>query len=93
LLEENKLNSIVTSSTKTRSWLEIIISGVAQEIPPLEYVESKYWGAFKNPVTHRNVVYLQPTKKQIRLHMRLLLTFEEALCKRFQRRRNGLKLA
>src|SRR4030067_1189864 len=79
MLEENKLKSIVTSSTETRSWLEIIISGVAEEIPALEYVESKYWGAFKNPVPHRNVVYLQPTKKQIRLHTRLPLTFDEAL--------------
>ena len=61
------MNSIVTSSTETRSWLELLISGVAEQIPQLEYVESKYWGAFKNPVTHRNVVYLQPTKKQIRL--------------------------
>ena len=73
------MKSIVTSSTETRSWLEIIISGVAEEIPPLEYVESKYWGAFKNPVTHRNVVYLQPTKKQIRLHTRLPLTFDDVL--------------
>jgi len=79
MLEENRLKSIVTSSAETRSWLEIIISGVAEEIPPLEYVESKYWGAFKNPVTHRNVVYLQPTKKQIRLHTRLPLTFDDVL--------------
>jgi hypothetical protein len=76
--EEEKL-SILTSSPETRSWLEIIISGVAEEIPTLEYVESKYWGAFKNPVTHRNVVYLQPMKKQIRLHTRLPLTYDEAL--------------
>ncbi len=74
-----KLNNIITSSTETRSWLELVISGVAEQIPQLEYVESKYWGAFKNPATHRNVVYLQPTKKQIRLHTRLPLTFDEAL--------------
>jgi hypothetical protein len=73
------LNSIVTSSKETRSWLELVISGVAEQLPQLEYVESKYWGAFKNPTTHRNVVYLQPTKKQIRLHTRLPLTFDEAL--------------
>ncbi len=73
------VNSIVTSSSETRSWLELIISGVAEQVPQLEYIESKFWGAFKNPMTHRNVVYLQPTKKQIRLHTRLPLTFDEAL--------------
>lgn len=73
------MNSVVTSSAETRSWLELVISGVAEQIPRLEYVESKYWGAFKNPATHRNVVYIQPTKKQIRLHTRLPLTFDETL--------------
>ena len=75
----NELNSIVTSSPETRSWLELLISGVSEQIPQLEYIESKYWGAFKNPTTHRNVVYLQPTKKQIRLHTRLPLTFDDSL--------------
>ena len=73
------MNNIVTSSAETRSWLELIISDVADQIPQLEYVESKYWGAFKSSATHRNVVYLQPTKKQIRLHTRLPLTFDGAL--------------
>jgi len=73
------LNSIITSSAETRSWLELLISSVTEQIPQLEYVESKYWGAFKNPTTHRNVVYLQPTKKKIRLHTRLPLTFDDAL--------------
>jgi hypothetical protein len=73
------LNSIITSSAETRSWLELIISGVAEQVPQLEYVESKYWGAFRNPATHRNVVYIQPTKRQMRLHTRLPLTFDEAL--------------
>lgn len=71
--------SIVTSSAETRTWLELLISAVAEQVPALEYVESKYWGTFKNPATHRNVVYIQPTKKQIRLHTRLPLTFDEAL--------------
>jgi hypothetical protein len=73
------LSSIITYPTETRSWLELIISGVEDQTPQLEYKESKYWGAFKNPTTHRNVVYLQPTKKQIRLHTRLQLTFDDAL--------------
>jgi hypothetical protein len=73
------LNNIVNSHPETRSWLELIISGVAEQIPQLEYKESKYWGAFKNLTTHRNVVYLQPTKKQIRLHLRLPMTFDQEL--------------
>ena len=79
LIHGELVNSIITSSTETRSWLELLISGVADQSPQLEYIESKYWGAFKNPTTHRNVVYLQPTKKQIRLHTRLPLTFDDAL--------------
>jgi hypothetical protein len=75
----NTLNSIVTSSTETRSWLEIVISSVAEQLPQLEYEESKYWGAFKNPQTNRNIVYIQPTKKQIRLHTKLPLTFDHML--------------
>ena len=71
--------SIVTSSAETRAWLELLISGVAEELPTLEYNESTFWGAFKNPTTHRNVVYIQPTKKQIRLHTRLPLTYDDAL--------------
>ena len=73
------MSSIITSSTETRSWLELIISNITEQIPTLEYVESKYWGAFKNPTTHRNIVYLQPTKKQIRIHTRLPLTFDDSL--------------
>ncbi len=71
--------SIVTSSAETRGWLELVISAVTEQLPTLEYLESKYWGTFKNPVTNRNVVYIQPTKRQIRIHTRLPLTFDEAL--------------
>jgi hypothetical protein len=71
--------SIVTSSAETRTLLELVIAGVAEQLPALEYMESKYWGAFKNPQTHRNIVYIQPTKKQVRLHTKLPLTYDEAL--------------
>jgi hypothetical protein len=71
--------SIVTSSAETRTWLELLISSVTEQLPTLEYTESKFWGAFKNPTTHRNIVYIQPTKKQIRLHTRLPLTYDKAL--------------
>ena len=73
------MSSIITSSSETRSWLELIIAGVAEQIPDLQYTESKFWGAFKNPATYRNVVYIQPTKETIRIHMKLPLTFDEAL--------------
>ena len=73
------MSSIVTSSAETRSWLRLIVSSLAEQLPQLEYAESKYWGVFKNPTTNRNVVYIQPTKEQIRLHTRLPLTFDEAL--------------
>ncbi len=73
------MDSTVKASTDTRSWLELIISGIAEQLPMLEYIESTYWGTFKNSVTHRNIVYLQPTKKQIRIHTRLPLTSDDAL--------------
>lgn len=71
--------SIVSSSVETRNWLGLIISEVAGQNPQLEYIESKYWGTFKNSITKRNVVYLQTTKKQIRVHTPLPLNFDEAL--------------
>ena len=77
--DEPALSSIITSSAETRSWLELIISSLAEQLPQLEYTESKYWGVFKNRTTNRNVVYIQPTKEQIRLHTRLPLTYDEAL--------------
>jgi hypothetical protein len=77
--QANELNSISPSSPETRNWLQLIISRTTEQIPQLEYTESKYWGAFKNPATHRNVVYIQPTKKQIRLHTRLPLSYDDAL--------------
>ena len=73
------MSSIVTASAEPRSWLKLIVSSLAEQLPQLEYAESKYWGVFKNPTTNRNVVYIQPTKEQIRLHTRLPLTYDEAL--------------
>ena len=70
---------MVTSSVETRGWLELIRSGIAEYTSQLEYVESQFWMAFKNRATHRNVVYLQPTKKQIRLHTHLPLSFDASL--------------
>ena len=70
---------MVTSSSETRDWLQLLISAVTKQIAHLEYVESKFWGTFKNRLTHRNVVYLQSTKKQIRLHTRLPLSYDDAL--------------
>ena len=76
---ENYVQNIVTSSPKTRAWLELIIAAITKQNPQLEYFESKYWAAFKNPISHRNIVYLQPTKKQIRLHTPLPLSYDDDL--------------
>lgn len=49
------------------------------EIPSAEYREFTNWASFKNPVTKRKFVYLQPLKKQIRLFTELPLPFDSKL--------------
>lgn len=70
---------LVTSSSETMRWLDIIKSNINKEIPLAEYNESIYWASFKNPTTKRKVVYLQPFKKQIRLFTKLPLSFDTKL--------------
>jgi len=73
------MDVLATSSPKTIEWLNIVKSNIKKKLPSLEYNESKYWASFRNPDTHRNVVYLQPYKNQIRLFTRLPLSFDNEL--------------
>lgn len=70
---------LITSSPETLRWLDIIKSNISREIPSAEYNESTNWASFKNPVTKRKFVYLQPFKKQMRLFTELLASFDTVL--------------
>ncbi len=74
-----RVEILVRSPPETRNWLELIITGVATNTSQLEYVKSQFWGTFRNSATRRNVVYVQPTRKQIRLHMHLPLSYDDNL--------------
>jgi len=73
------LGVLITSSPETLRWLAIIKSKISREIPSAEHNESTYWASFKNPVTKRKFVYLQPFKKQMRLFTELPSSFDTVL--------------
>lgn len=74
-----KLDILVTSSPKTLGWLNFIKSNVIKEISSMKYIEAKYCASFKSHDTKRNVVYLRPSKNQIRLFTELPLSFDNKL--------------
>ena len=59
--------------------MKIVKYNIRKKNSSLEYSEAKYWASFKNPDKKRNVVYLQPSKNQIRLFTRLPLSFDNQL--------------
>lgn len=65
------MDTLITSSPKTKSWLFIIESNIKQKNSKVRYNETKYWASFKSSRTDRNVAYLQPQKNQIRIFVRL----------------------
>ena len=73
------MNTLITSSPTTLKWLNNIKSKIERKIPSLKYGERKYWAIFKNPARNRNVVQLQPQKRQIRLFTRLEISFSSSL--------------
>ena len=74
-----KMNTLKTSSPTTLKWLNNIKSKIERKIPSLKYGERKYWAIFKSPGTNRNVVQLQPQRRQIRLFTRLEISFNSSL--------------
>jgi predicted transport protein len=68
------MDKLITSSLTTLQWLDKIASEIKKRIPHLTYGNAKYVAFFKNPQTNRNIVYLQPQKKQIRVYLRLNLS-------------------
>ena len=73
------MDALITSSSKTIRWLSTIKAKVEEKNPSLKYGESKYWASFKSTKTNRNIVYLHPQKKQIRLFTRLAPSFNSNL--------------
>ena len=74
-----KMNTLKTSSPTTLKWLNNIKSKIERKVPSLKYGERKYWAIFKSSGRNRNVVQLQPQKRQIRLFTRLEISFNGSL--------------
>jgi hypothetical protein len=68
-----------TASPKTLEWLEKIKSKVIKEIDSIQYNEAENWVSFRSQVTRRNIAYLEPFKKQIRLFTELPLSYDDRL--------------
>ncbi len=73
------MDILITSSPTTLRWLDRIKSEIKQKLNSLRYGEAKYVAFFKSPETNRNIVYLQPQKSQIRLYLRLDLSYDTHL--------------
>lgn len=68
--------TLVTVSVETRKWLETIKANVSKEIPSTKYYERKHWASFKNPSTNRRFAQLNPLAKEIRLFVKLPVSFD-----------------
>jgi len=73
------MDKLVSSSPKTREWLNVIKNDIKEKSSSLEYNESKYWASFRSLDRNRKVAYLQPFKNQIRLFVKLPLSFDNEL--------------
>ena len=73
------MTTLVESSPTTLRWLSEIRQGVEKMAPSLEYGEGEYWAFFKSREKGRNVVQLNPRKKQIRIFTKLDLSFDKEL--------------
>src|SRR5262249_33839052 len=59
--------TLVQASPTTRSWLQSLRNRLSR----CEYNETKYWAAIRSASDHRVLVYLNPTKRSIRLFLPL----------------------
>jgi hypothetical protein len=67
------MNTLINSSDTTLLWISRLKEIIEERNLPLIYKEFKYWASFKNTDRNRNrnIVYLHPTKNQIRLFTKL----------------------
>jgi hypothetical protein len=68
--------TLVTASSLTLKWLEIIKTIVLREIPSSKYYEAKHYASFKNPFVNRRFSQLNPLPKEIRLFLKIPITFD-----------------
>jgi hypothetical protein len=71
--------TLVTASPETRRLLEKIKTNINKENPSIKYYETKHWASFKNPSTNRRFVQLNPLAKEIRVFVKLPLSFDVVL--------------
>ena len=65
------MSTLVDSSEKTLLWLSKLREIVKEQNLSLIYKEVKYWASFKSAETNRNIVFMHPTKNQIRLFTKI----------------------
>ena len=73
------MDTLVTSSPKTLSWLNQIKTKVLEQNNFLNYNEHKYYASFSSSETNKRVCYLNPQKNQIRLFTKLPLSYDYEL--------------
>ena len=71
--------TLITASSLTRRWLEIIKADVIREIPSSKYYETKYWASFKNPAINRRFSQLNLLAKEIRVFIKVPVSFDVRL--------------
>ncbi len=63
----------------TLRWLETIKAIVLKEIPSSEYYETQNYASFKNPSVNRRFSQLNPLTNEIRVFLKIPITFDVRL--------------
>lgn len=73
------MDKLIQSSTITLRWLKRIKSKIEEKAPSLRYKEAEYYAQFWSPEKNKNIVQIHPQKKQIRVFLRLDLSYDPQL--------------
>ena len=73
------MDKLINSSPTTLRWLKRIRSEIEKRAPYLRYKETKHYAPFWSPEKNKNIVQIHPQKKQIRVFLRLDLSYDPQL--------------
>jgi len=73
------MDKLINSSSTTLRWLKRIRSEIEKRAPSLRYKETKHYAPFWSPGKNKNIVQIHPQKKQIRVFLRLDLSYDPQL--------------
>ena len=74
-----RMDKLINSSPTTLRWLKRIRSEIEKRAPSLRYKETKHYAPFWSPEKNKNIVQIHPQKKQIRVFLRLDLSYDPQL--------------